>query len=173
MSKELKKLVVKELKSNYQDVNNFIVIKFKGISALQANTLRRDLSENDIRMRVVKNSLVSITFKELGIPALGQMLEGPSAIATSNNGPIALIKVLTKWSEKIKEFQIIGGLMDGRLLSVQDIKTLSSIPSKEVLLTQILFAIRTPITQLANVFNAVINNLYFVLSEIKDKKEND
>lgn len=171
MSKELKKLVVNELISDYKGVNNFIVVSFKGVNTQQANVLRRDLSEKDIKLKVVKNSLASIALKEIGVPALGQILEGPSAITVSDNDPVILTKVLTKWSKEISSLKIVGGLIDGEMLSLDDIKTLSAIPSREVVLTQIVFAIQAPMVQLANVFNATASSLCRVLHAIKEKKE--
>ncbi len=171
MSKELKKLVVNELISDYKGVNNFIVVSFKGVNTQQANVLRRDLSEKDIKLKVVKNSLAAIALKEIGVPALGQILEGPSAITASDNDPVILTKVLTKWSKEISSLKIVGGLIDGEMLSLDDIKTLSAIPSREVVLTQIVFAIQAPMVQLANVFNATASSLCRVLHAIKEKKE--
>ena len=171
MSKELKKLIVNELISDYKGVNNFIVVSFKGVNTQQANVLRKDLSEKNIKLKVVKNSLASIALKEIGVPALGQILEGPSAITASDNDPVILIKVLTKWSKEISSLKIVGGLIDGEMLSLDDIKTLSAIPSREVVLTQIVFAIQAPMVQLANVFNATASSLCRVLHAIKEKKE--
>jgi large subunit ribosomal protein L10 len=171
MSKELKKLVVNELMSDYKGVNNFIVVSFKGVNTQQANVLRKDLSEKDIKLKVVKNSLAAIALKEIGVPALGQILEGPSAITASDNDPVILTKVLTKWSKEISGLKIVGGLIDGEMLSLDDIKTLSVIPSREVVLTQIVFAIQAPMVQLANVFNATASSLCRVLHAIKEKKE--
>lgn len=170
MSKNLKKLVVNELITDYKGVNNFIVVSFRGINTQQANKLRRDLSEKDIKLRVVKNSLAAIAFNEIGISALGQMLEGPSAVTTSDNDPVILTKVLTKWSKEISDLKIVGGLIDGEVLSFDDIKALSTIPSRQVVLTQILFGMSAPLIQLANLFNIVAKNLYFVLLAIKEKK---
>ena len=171
MSKELKKLIVNELISDYKGVNNFIVMSFKGVNTQQANVLRKDLSEKNIKLKVVKNSLASIALKEIGVPALGQILEGPSAITVSDNDPVILTKVLTKWSKEISSLKIVGGLVDGEMLSLDDIKTLSAIPSREVVLTQIVFAIQAPMAQLANVFNATASSLCRVLHAIKEKKE--
>ena len=171
MSKELKKLIVNELISDYKGVNNFIVVSFKGVNTQQANVLRKDLSEKNIKLKVVKNSLASIALKEIGVPALGQILEGPSAITASDNDPVILTKVLTKWSKEISSLKIVGGLIDGEMLSLDDIKTLSAIPSREVVLTQIVFAIQAPMVQLANVFNATASSLCRVLHAIKEKKE--
>ena len=71
MSKELKKLVVNELISDYKGVNNFIVVSFKGVNTQQANVLRKDLSEKNIKLKVVRNSLASIALKEIDVPAHG------------------------------------------------------------------------------------------------------
>ncbi len=171
MSKEMKKLIVNEFISDYKGVSNFIVVSFKGVNTQQANVLRRDLSEKNIKLKVVKNSLASIALKEIGVPALGQILEGPSAITVSDNDPVILAKVLTKWSKEISSLKIVGGLVDGEMLSLDDIKTLSAIPSREVVLTQIVFAIQAPMVQLANVFNATASSLCRVLHAIKEKKE--
>jgi large subunit ribosomal protein L10 len=171
MSKEMKKLIVNEFISDYKGVNNFIVVSIKGVNTQQANVLRRDLSEKNIKLKVVKNSLASIALKEIGVPALGQILEGPSAITVSDNDPVILAKVLTKWSKEISSLKIVGGLVDGEMLSLDDIKTLSAIPSREVVLTQIVFAIQAPMVQLANVFNATASSLCRVLHAIKEKKE--
>ncbi|MDR4496546.1 MAG: 50S ribosomal protein L10 [Candidatus Scalindua sp.] len=171
MSKKMKSLIVGELVETYKkDSNSFVILGYKGVSAQQADSLRRDLDEKEIKVRVVKNTLASITFREIGFPGLGELLEGPSAVVTSNNDPVELAKVLDKWSKQIAEIKILGGLMEGKLLSVDDVKTLATIPSREVVFTQILFGIQTPLRQLANIFNAVVNNLYNILVSIEEKK---
>lgn len=170
MSKALKKLIVDELIADYKDKKNLIVANFKGINAHQSNVLRSDLSEKDIKVKVVKNSLASIAFKEIGISGLGQMLDAQSVIASSDDDPVVLAKTLKKCSKEISEFKIIGGWVDGELMSFDNIITLASIPSREVVLTQILFAIQAPIVQIANVFNATASSLCRVLHAIKEKK---
>lgn len=171
MSKELKKLIVNELISNYRDKNNIVVVDYKGIKAHQANALRSTLSEKEITLKVVKNSLAALAFKEVGIAELGQMLEGASAVTTSSSDPVFLAKVLTTCSKENPEFKIRGGVVDGKLLSSDDIKALATIPSREVVLAQILMGISTPLVQLSKVFNATIRDLYLVLVAIREEKE--
>jgi len=170
MSKALKKLIVEELITDYRNKKNLVLVNFKGINAQQTNILKRDLSEKNINARVVKNSLAAIAFKEIGISELGQMLEAPTVVATNDDDPVELAKTLKKCSKEISGFDIVGGWVDGELMSVEDIGTLASIPSREVVLTQIVFAIKAPMVQLANVFNATANNLCQVLHAIKEKK---
>ncbi|GAX62249.1 50S ribosomal protein L10 [Candidatus Scalindua japonica] len=170
MSKALKKLIVEELVTDYRDKKNFVLVNFKGIDAQQTNVLKRDLSDKNINSRVVKNSLAAIAFEEIGISGLGKMLELPTVVATNEDDPVELAKTLKGYSEEISGFDIVGGCVDGELMSIEDIGTLASIPSREVVLTQIVFAINAPAVQLANVFNATANNLCQVLRAIKEKK---
>jgi large subunit ribosomal protein L10 len=169
MSKALKKLIVEELITDYRNKKNLVLVNFKGVNAQQTNVLRKDLSEKNIDARVVKNSLAALAFKEIGISELGKMLEAPTVVAT-NDDPVELAKTLKKCSKEISGFDIVGGWMDGELMSIEDIGTLASIPSREVVLTQIVFAIKAPMVQLANVFNATANNLCQVLHAVKEKK---
>lgn len=170
MSKALKKLIVEELVSDYRNKKNLVLVNFKGIDAQQTNVLKRGLREKNISARVVKNSLAAIAFKEVGISELGQLLEAPTVVATHDDDPVELAKALKECSKEISGFDIVGGWVDGELMSVEDISTLASIPSREVVLTQIVFAIKAPMVQLATVFNATANNLCQVLHAIKEKK---
>ena len=170
MSKALKKLIVEELIADYRDKKNLVLVNFKGIDAQQTNILKRDLSEKNINARVVKNSLAAIAFKEVGIEALGQMLAAPTVVATNEDDPVELAKTLKKYSKEISGFDIVGGWVDGELMSIEDISTLASIPPREVVLTQIVFAVKAPMVQVANVFNATANSLCQVLHAIKGKK---
>ncbi|MBT3880411.1 MAG: 50S ribosomal protein L10 [Candidatus Scalindua sp.] len=170
MSKALKKLIVEELIADYRDKKNLVLVNFKGIDAQQTNILKRDLSEKNIKARVVKNSLAAIAFKEVGIETLGQMLAAPTVVATNEDDPVELAKTLKKYSKEISGFDIVGGWVDGELMSVEDISTLASIPPREVVLTQIVFAVQAPMVQVANVFNATAKSLCQVLHAIKEKK---
>ncbi len=170
MSKALKKLIVEELIADYRNKKNLVLVNFKGINAQQTNILKRDLSEENINARVVKNSLAAIAFKEVGIEKLGQVLGAPTIVATSEDDPVGLAKTLKKHSKEISGFDIVGGWVDGELMSIEDISALASIPSREVILTQIVFAVKAPMVQMANVFNATAKNLCQVLHAIKEKK---
>ncbi|GJQ57366.1 MAG: 50S ribosomal protein L10 [Candidatus Scalindua sp. AMX11] len=172
MSKKMKSLIVEELVKDYKvNANGFVVLGYKGVNAQQADSFRRDLTDKEVKVRVVKNTLASIAFKEIGISELGQVLDGPSVVATTNHDPVELIKLLDKWSKKIAELKILGGLVDGKLLSLDDVETLATIPSRQDVFAQILFGINAPLMQLANVFNAVVSNIYLVLVSIEQKKK--
>ncbi|MDR4505265.1 MAG: 50S ribosomal protein L10 [Candidatus Scalindua sp.] len=172
MSRKMKSLIVDELVKGYGGgATGFVVLGYKGLNAQQADSFRRDLNENDIQVRVVKNTLASIAFKEVGVPELGKVLDGPSAVATTSKDPVELVKVLDRWSGKITELKLLGGLVEGKLLSLDDVKTLAAIPSRQDVFAQILFGINAPLMQLANAFNAVVKNIYIILVSIEQKKK--
>ncbi len=170
MSKALKKLIVNELVTGYRGDKNLIIANFRGIDAQQTSAMRRDLSGKDIKLRVVKNSLAVIAFKEVGVSGLGEMLEAPTLVASSDDDPVELAKNLNKCAKEVDGLDIVGGWVDGELMSSENISTLASIPSREVVLTQIAFAMKAPMVQLASVFNATARNLCHVLNAIKEKK---
>ncbi|MCR4289421.1 MAG: 50S ribosomal protein L10 [Candidatus Scalindua sp.] len=170
MSRALKKLIVEELVADYRDRKNLVLVNFKGIDAQQTNVLKRSLGEKNISARVVKNSLAAIAFKEVGISGLGQILAAPTVVATNDDDPVELAKTLKKYSKEIPGFDIVGGWVNGELMSIEDLSALALIPPREVVLTQIVCAFNAPAVQLANVFNATANNLCQVLRAIKEKK---
>ncbi len=170
MSKAIKKLIVDELVAGYQGDKSLIVANFSGIDAQQTNAMRRDLSGKNIKLRVVKNSLAAIALKEVGVSGLGEMLVAPTVVASSDDDPVELAKNLDKCAKELDGLDIVGGWVDGELMSSENISTLASIPSREVVLTQIAFAMKAPMVQLASVFNATARNLCHVLNAIKEKK---
>ncbi len=171
MSKVLKKLIVDELVTNYKGNKNLVIANFKGIDAQKTNAMRSDLGGKSIKLRVVKNSLAAIAFKEVGVSGLGEMLVAPTLVMSSEGDSVELAKNLEKCAKEVDGLDIVGGWMDGEVMSSENISTLAAIPSREVVLTQIAFAIKAPMVQLACVFNATARDLCNVLNAIKEKKE--
>lgn len=171
MANELKKLVVKEMVSQYRNTGNYLVVGYQGINSLQFDELRKNLRKKKIHLEIVKNSLAAIAFKEIGIAGIVSLLSGPSAIATGENDPVIMAKETIEWSKKIPAFNLRGGFVDGAMLSADDIKNLAKLPTMPVLRTQIVVGINAPIAGVVNSFNAVLRGLATVLLAIKESKE--
>lgn len=171
MANELKKLVVKEMVSQYRDTDNYLVVGYQGINSLQFDELRKNLRKKKIHLEIVKNSLATIAFKEIGVAGIVSLLSGPSAIATGENDPVTMAKETIEWSKKIPAFNLRGGFVDGAMLSVDDIKNLAMLPTIPVLHAQIVTGINAPIVGVVNSFNAVLRGLASVLLAIKESKE--
>jgi len=171
MANELKKLVVKEMVAQYRNTNNYLVVGYQGINALQFDELRKNLRKKKIYLEIIKNSLAAIAFKEIGISGIVNLLTGPSAIATGEDDPVIMAKETFDWSKKIPAFSLRGGFVDGAMLSADDIKNLAKLPTMPVLRTQIITSINAPIVGVVSSFNAVLRSLATVFQAMKDKKE--
>lgn len=171
MAKELKNLIVKEYLLNFKEKKNFALVSFHGVSALEAIELREKLRNNGVMLRVVKNSLVIIAFKEIGIPELNEYVNGPCAVATNINDCVGLAKALVDCEKEVENLKINGGYLDGRQVSSVDIVELSKIPDRSVVNAQILAGIRSPMVGMVNVLSGVLRNLVICLKEIMKKKQ--
>ena len=168
MANELKELIVMEMVSSYRNKNNYMVVGYQGINALEFDQLRKDLRKKKIYLEIVKNSLAAIAFKELGIVSL---LSGPSAIITGGDDSVIMAKETLEWSKKIPFLRLRGGFLDGAMVSTDDIINLAKLPAMPVLRTQIITGINAPIVGVASAFNAILRSLVTVFQAVKDKKE--
>lgn len=171
MANELKQLIVKEMVSRYRNTHNYLVLNYQGIKSLEFDQLRKDMHKKNICLEIVKNSLATIAFKEIGMPQIASILTGPSAIVTGEGDPVVLAKELTEWSKKISLISLRGGFVDNAVLSTDDIKNLAKLPSLPVLRTQIVTSINAPIVGVVSAFNSVLRSMAIVLQAVKDQKE--
>lgn len=171
MANELKQLVVKEMVSRYRNVNSFLVIGYQGINAMEFGQLRRDLLKKKVDVEIVKNSLASIAFKEMGVAGIVNLLKGPSAVIIGGEDPAVMAREVIDGSKKIPAFLIRGGIVDGALLSSDDIRNLAKLPNMHILRTQIVSSINTPAVGVVSAFNSVLRSLATVLQAVKDQKE--
>ncbi|MBM4054092.1 MAG: 50S ribosomal protein L10 [Planctomycetes bacterium] len=171
MPNELKKLIIKEMVSRYNDAGSYLVVGYRGINALQFDRLRSELWKKKIFIEVVKNSLASIALKNTGKGEIVGLLEGPSAIISGGEDPVVVAKETVKLSEDAPLFTLRGGFLDGEVLTIDSIKNLARLPSLPVLRTQIVTGINAPIVGVATAFNSILRSLATVLQEVKIQKE--
>ena len=128
-----KEEVVNEIVDRVQNANSAILFDYRGLTDSEIVELRRKLRENDASYKVFKNTLTKRAFDKLSID-LDDCLEGPSAIATSTDA-IAPIKVLSDFAKKHPQLELKGGIVDGKVTSLEELKTLANVPSRDTLLT--------------------------------------
>lgn len=173
MANELKEIVVKELISSYRKTDNFMVVDYQGIKALEFDQIRKDLRKKKICFDIVKNSLATIAFTEIGVTGLVPFLKGPSGITSGGGDPVIMAKEIMEWSKKISSLSVRGGFVDGAVVSAEDINVLAKLPPMPVLRVRIITVINAPIVGVVSAFNAVLRNLVTVFQAVKDKKEKD
>lgn len=171
MNREEKKQIVEELKDRFDRSKVLIVTDYKGLDVESINDLRRKLREADVEYKVVKNTLLERAAEGTDVEPIKDRFKGPSAIAISYDDPVAPAKVLTDFAKANDKLEIKIGVMGGKVMELTDIKSLSSLPSREELLAQVLSAMNAVPGSFVRTLNAVPAGLVNVLSAIKDQKE--
>ena len=169
----INKAIVKELAQRYQHTRNCMVVGYQGLKSLEANELRKDLYTKKIRLEVVKDSLASLAFKEIGLEGVGRLLEGPSALVIGPMDSAVLAKTVVEWSKKVPALKIRGGMVEGKVISSPEVEVLSRLPTKPVLHTQFVTLLQAPLSRLAAVLSAPLHKLRGDLEALKDKREKE
>lgn len=167
---EQKKAVVAELSERLKGSVAGVLVNYKGIAVADDTKLRKDLREAGVKYTVVKNTLLKRAAEDAGIEGLDPVLEGTTALATSEEDYVAAAKILCEYAEKNKNFEIKSGYVDGGVLGVDEIKDLAKLPSKEVLVAKALGGLNAPISGFVTVLNGNIRGLACVLNAIAEKK---
>ena len=162
MQKEDKARVVAELTERLRSAETLFVADYRGLTMPQIDALRGRLLENGARLSVVKNTLTRRAAQAAGADALLALLEGPSAIAfiEADGDMVAVAKALADSARETKVLEIRGGVMSGREISASSVEELAKLPPVDVLRGQVLGAIIAPLSAIAALVNAPLQNLY-------------
>lgn len=171
MKLDQKVKIVEELHERFKESKVVILTDYKGLDVGSINDLRRKLREENIEYRVVKNTLLRRASEGTDASKIRDDFKGPSAIAMSFDDPVAPARVLTKYAEDNKKFEIRLGVMGDKVLSIDDIKALSSLPNREVLLSRVLSAMIAVPTGLVSALSDVPRRMINVIQAIKEQKE--
>ena len=166
-----KKEIVTQLHEDFKKAKIVIVTDFKGLNVEAVTKLRSQLTQENIDYRVIKNTLLRRASENTSVAVLNDLFKGPSAIAISYDDPVSPAKILAKFSEENNKLEIKGGVLDGKALDFNGIKALSSLPSREVLLGQLLCTMNAVPTGIVQVLAAIPRDMMNVLNAIKEKKE--
>lgn len=151
-----------------------VIVNYEGINVEDDTKLRKSLREVGCKYQVVKNTLLSRALKEAGIEGLDSVLEGTTAIAMSESDYAAGAKILCEYAETAakanKKFAVKAGFIDGAAVDAAGVDALAKLPSKEVLIAQVLGGFNAPIQGFANVMSGTIRGLAVALNAICEKK---
>ena len=150
-----KKDIVAALVADFKNAQSFVFVDARGLTVLQDTAMRADLRKNNVKYQVIKNTTLSIIFKELGIEGAADHFKGPTAIAFSTEDMIAPAKLMKQYADKFDKLSIKGGVLEGKAISTADVEALASVPSKEVLYSQLVYTLISPITTLAMAVTAI------------------
>ena len=153
------------LKTELAKVSTVILTTFQGITVEEDTKLRRAVQAAGGKYEVVKNTLAELA--GTGTPAEGVLknLKGTNSIAYTQTDPVALAKALTKIAKDVPAFQFKSGVVEGKVISISEIKQLAEMPSKEELISKIMFLLNAPAQRIATALNALPRNLAVTVSE--------
>jgi large subunit ribosomal protein L10 len=163
---------VKGLAAELQSSTTAIIGTFNKLTVAKDYELRKVIREAGGKYRVVKNKLAAISGSGTQVEAALTGLKGVNSVAFTAGDPVALAKVFAKWAgENAAEFQFKLGIVDGKLLNVDEVKSLATMPGKEEIFAKLLFLINSPAQRLATVLNATGRDLAVVLGQGVEKEK--
>jgi large subunit ribosomal protein L10 len=168
MNRDQKTAVVDEIAGQIKAADAIFAVDYRGLSVSQAADLRAKLRDVDARFRIVKNSLTERAADQAGIGELKSMLVGPTALTLVNGDAALAAKALNDTARSLNLLEFKGGLLNGSVLSPDDVRSIARLPSREVLQGQLVATIAAPLTGLVRGLNALIVGLAIQLKAIAD-----
>ena len=162
---------VEELGKELKSVSSVIVATYSKLTVAQDYELRKSLRSSGAKYRVVKNTLAERAAKGTKVEEALKNLSGVTSIAYTEGDSVALAKAVAKYAKDNPEFTFKSGIVEGRVVSINEIKTLAAMPSKGELHAKLLFLINAPAQRLATVLNAIGRDLAVVVGQGVEKKK--
>jgi large subunit ribosomal protein L10 len=171
MNREQKAAAIAEIASHIDESEAVFAVDYRGITVAQVAELRATLRQSDATFKVVKNSLTERAADQVGAESLKEFLAGPTALTFVRGDVATAAKVVADYARTTQLLPFKGGLMEGNTLDVEQIRSLSKLPSREVLYSQLVGVVASPIGGLVRSLNALIGGLAVALGQVNAKKE--
>ena len=161
---------VEEIKEKIGKAQSVVLVDYRGLNVEQLTELRSQYRDANVDYKVYKNTMMRIAFKDLGLEDFNEFLKGPSAIAFGYDDPVGAAKITAEFAKTNNKLEIKAGIVDGKVIDVDGVNSLASLPSREVLVAQVLGGLNAPIQGFANVLQGTIRSLAIVLNAIAEEK---
>ncbi|MGB4609058.1 MAG: 50S ribosomal protein L10 [Saccharofermentanales bacterium] len=151
-----KATIVEDVKVKFEAAVSAVIVDYRGLTVEEVTSLSKELRDAGVEMRVIKNSILSRAAKAAGLEGLDEVFAGPTAIAFSNEDVVAPAKIIANFAKNAEALEIKGGIIEGKVSTVEEINALASLPSREGLLSMLLSVLQAPVRNVAYAVNAVI-----------------
>jgi len=172
LNREEKADRVRLLNETFSKAKFAVVADYRGLKVTELEKLRGELRRKNAFIQVAKNTLLKLAVQGTEYEGLGESFTGTTAIAFSFEEPVGPAKALSDFAKEFEALQIRSAVMDGKMLSADDVNSLAKLPSKEQLLGQLCGVLVAVPTGFVRALNGVPNNLVYALQAIKEQKEN-
>jgi len=152
---QAKEQIVQELTEKFKDSQATVLVDYRGLNVAEVTALRKELRDNNIDYKVYKNTMTRRAVANAELEELTDSLVGPTAVAFSKDDVVAPAKILHEFSKKHEALEIKGGVIEGRVATLDEIKELSTLPDYDGLVSMLLSVLQAPIRNLAYVTKAV------------------
>ena len=161
---------VEEIKEKIGKAQSVVLVDYRGLNVEQLTELRSQYRKAGVDYKVYKNTMMRLAFKDLGLEDFNEFLKGPSAVAFGYKDPVEAAKITAEFAKTNTKLEIKAGIVDGKVIDVVGVNNLASLPSREVLVAQVLGGLNAPIQGFANVLQGTIRGLAVVLNAIAEEK---
>lgn len=158
-AKKAKQAVIDEIRANFDKSVSIVAVDYLGITVSQADELRKQLRESDVKFKVYKNSLVKRAIEGTEYEGLVDVLKGSSAFALSEDDATAGPRIIKKAIKDFEKMEFKGGFVEGKVYDKAGVEALADIPSREELIARFLGSIQAPISKVVRTFKAIADNM--------------
>jgi large subunit ribosomal protein L10 len=166
LTKAQKQQLIEELADKLERQKGLVFTDFRGLKVGEIEDLRKELKEAGIEYKVAKKTLIKLAIEKAKKKIDISQFKDSVALAFSYQDPITPIKIISKFAREHKDLEILGGLMNGEFLTVDRVKELAEIPSRDELLAKFVGSIKAPIEGFVNVLGGNIRNLLLIFKQI-------
>lgn len=167
---EAKQQVVKSIEEKLKDAQLVVFSDFRGLNVVEMTELRGKLNVPGVEFKVLKNTMTRFALKNTGYDTVAEKLEGPNAVLFSGEDVVGPAKIMFDFMRQHPNLEVKFGLLEGQMLSAENIKALADLPPREVLIAKVLGTMQAPITGFVRVLNANLTGLVRALDQIREQK---
>lgn len=156
--------------SKIKEAKSVVFSDFKGVKVKDLTELKKELRKEEIDFKVSKKTLINLAFKEAGIEVNTKAMEGQVAVSISSKDEVAPAKIISNFSKKNENLKILGGVLEKKVMNIEEVKSLAKLPGKEELLAKLVGTLQAPISGFVNVCAGNIRGLVQVIKSISESK---
>lgn len=171
LTRNQKNKIVQDLTEQVKKSKSAVFVDFKGTPVKALTELKQELRKEGISFKVTRKTLFDIALKEAGLAVSTKKMEGQVAISLSEKDEVAPAKIIAKFSKTNEKFKILGGILANKEMSVEEVKALAKLPSKEELLANLVRTFNAPVSGFVNVLAGNLRGLVQSLKAIAESKQ--
>lgn len=147
--------IVEEVVAKFEASASVVFVDYRGLTVEEVTNLRKQLRDAGVEMKVIKNSILSRAADKVGYEGLADVFTGPTAVAFSNEDVVAPAKIMVEFAKDAKALEVKGGIVEGKVNTVEQINELATLPNREGLLSMLLSVLQAPVRNVAYAVKAV------------------